>query len=267
MSYRTLKVAKADGVARVELNRPERLNTINLEVLDEFRAVFENLRNDADVKIVVLTGAEVEGRRPAFSAGADVVTLGFDASPPPSKAIELSRKGQEVFNMVENFEKPVIARVNGFALGGGCELAAACDFIVAAEDAEFGQPEISLGIIPGWGGTQRLPRRIGASAALNLILTGDRIPAREAEHIGLVNKVAPREQLDVAVAELVKKLMSKSQFTLGMAKKAVRQGLKTSLEEGLQLEAQTFAVCLASEDAKEGITAFKEKRPPSFKGK
>lgn len=266
MSYRAIKVAKADGVARVELNRPEKLNTINLEVLDDLRAAFETIREDPDSKVVIVTGSELEGKRPAFSAGADIVTIGFDAFPPPDKAVELSRKGQEVFNLIENFEKPVIARVNGFALGGGCELAAACDFVIAAEDAEFGQPEIILGIIPGWGGTQRLPRRIGANAALNLVLTGDRIPAREAERLGLADKVVPRDQLDAAVTDFARRLTSKSPLTLRMAKRAVRYASKSPLDEGLELESQTFALCLASEDAKEGITAFKEKRPPRFKG-
>jgi enoyl-CoA hydratase len=157
--------------------------------------------------------------------------------------------------------------VNGFCLGGGCEIALACDFIVAAEDAEFGQPEINLGIIPGWGGTQRLPRRVGVSKALEIILTGERINAKEAERIGLADRVVPRDKLEEAVLDLAKKIISKSPLAIKIAKSTTRKALETNLETGLLREAQAFAVCFSTEDAKEGLTAFRERRKPEFKGK
>jgi len=180
---------------------------------------------------------------------------------------EISRKGQTMLDMLEDLDKTVIAMVNGFCLGGGCEIALACDFIVATEDAEFGQPEINLGIIPGWGGTQRLPRRVGLNKALELILTGERINAKEAERIGLANKVVPREKLEETVLDLAKKILSKSPLAIKIARNTTRKALETSLETGLIREAQAFTICFSTEDAKEGLAAFKERRTPEYKGK
>jgi len=251
---------KKENVAWITLNRPEVLNAQNDTLRTELIKAFEEARDDNELHMIVLTGA---GDR-AFSAGADISEF-------PSRVLMdviKQRKGtKRASDLIREIPKPVIAMVNGLALGGGCELAMACDIIIAAENAQFGQPEISVGIIPGAGGTQILPRLVGEKKAKELIFTGDFISAEEALRLGLVNKVVPREKLKEAVDELITKLKSKSPVILQFAKLAVNKSLETPLSVGLAAEADLSAMCFGTEDQKEGARAFLEKRKPQYKGK
>ncbi len=261
MAYDTLIVEKReDGIAVVTINRPKVLNALNATVIDELEKCFTELKDDPQVKAVILTGAGDK----AFVAGADISGL-VELNPLQGK--EFAERGQRVFNLIENLGKPVIAAINGYALGGGCELAMACTLRVASEKAKLGQPEVNLGIIPGYGGTQRLPRLVGKGRAMELILTGRMVDAQEAYQIGLVNKVVPHEKLMDEAIELAKTIMSKGPLAVKYAMEAVNRGLEVSLEEGLRIEADLFGICCATEDKTEGTKAFLEKRKPNFQGR
>lgn len=267
MKYKTIVVEEKDQIAKITLNRPEKLNAVSPELIAEVKDALESLRK-SEARVVIITGGEMEGKRKMFSAGADLTKSGIDPFSPKTDTIRASStRGQDMCNTIENYEKPIIAMVNGLALGGGCEILLACDMVVASETAEIGQPEISLGIIPGWGGTQRLPRKVSPSKAKQMILTGERIPAREAEKIGLVDIVAPPEKLEEVTMELAKKLLSKSPIILKLAKRAINQGLETNLKNGMKIENDAFVECFSTEDVREGMQAFLEKREPKFKGK
>ncbi len=260
MEFQNILFEIKDKVAIVKINRPKKLNALNEATLKELSEVFTEIKNNEDVYVAVLTG---EGEK-AFVAGADINELNrLDAI----SAKKFAEFGQAVFNLIENLGKPVIAAVNGFALGGGCELALACHFRIASENAKFGQPEVNLGIIPGYGGTQRLARQINSGRATQLILTGEMIDAEEAFRIGLVNKVyKPEELLDNAL-EIAKIIATKGQIAISYALQAIVASNNLSISEGLKLEATLFSLTTETEDFKEGTSAFLEKRKPNFKGK
>ncbi|MCS7122037.1 MAG: enoyl-CoA hydratase/isomerase family protein [Archaeoglobaceae archaeon] len=253
----TVEIRKDDGVLWVKLKRPEALNSINEEIVEGLKKAVELVKKEKDVRVMVITG---EGR--AFCAGADVKMFSKMNAYEARKIIEELGKTLEE---IEDLEIPVVAAVNGLALGGGCEIAMACDIIIASDKAVFGQPEINLGIIPGAGGTQRLARIVGWKKAMELCLTGDRIDAREAEKLGLVNKVVEHEKLFDEVRKFAEKLKSKSPTALMLAKQAVNRGFKISLKDGISYERDLFALSFASDDAREGINAFVEKREAKFK--
>jgi enoyl-CoA hydratase/carnithine racemase len=251
---------KKNGIAYVTVNRPKVLNALNTPTWKDLRTAFEDARDDATVRGVILSGA---GNK-AFVAGADIGELaqasGFEAE-------QSSRFGQEVLDLVENLGKPVIAAVNGFALGGGCETAMACTVRLAVETAKFGQPEVTLGLVPGGGGTQRLPRLVGKGRALQLILSGDMITAQEAYRIGLVNEIVPAAELIARAEAILKKIAANAPIAVKLGLEAVNKGMETSQDEGLLLEASYFGLCAATEDKKEGTSAFLEKRVPQFHGR
>lgn len=260
MDYKNLILEKEENAAVVYINRPEKLNALNRELLNELKNIFKELEKDDEVYCIILTG---KGEK-AFVAGADISELN-KLNAATGKAF--AENGQEIFNIIQNFDKPVIAAVNGFALGGGCELSLACHIRLASENAKFSQPEINLGIIPGFGGTQRLPRLINSGRALEYILTGDMIDSQEALRIGLVNKVYPQSELLTKAKELASKISSKGQQIVMMAMKAINFSGQLSLKEGLNYEASLFAICCGTEDFKEGTNAFLEKRKPKFQNK
>ncbi len=251
---------KKGATAYVTLNRAKVLNALNKATITELSEVFEDARDDAAVRGVILTGA---GDR-AFAAGADIGEMANDT---PADAEDKTRHGQRLTKIIENLGKPVIAAVNGFALGGGCELAMACTIRLAAETAKFGQPEVTIGIIPGFGGTQRLPRLVGKGQALQLILTGDMIDAHEAHRIGLVNEIVPSANLIARAEAILNKINANAPVAVKLAIDAANRGLDVSLAEGLNIEASLFAQCFATEDRKEGTEAFCEKRKPKFQGR
>jgi enoyl-CoA hydratase/3-hydroxyacyl-CoA dehydrogenase len=259
-AYETIKVERDPTALWIILNRPQRLNTFNDVLLEELADMLETADKDPSVKCVVITG---EGDR-AFSAGADVTMF---PKATPVKAEEFSRAGQKTFGKVEEMTKPVIAAINGFALGGGLELALACDFRVAAEHAELGSPEITLGLIPGWGGTQRLVRMIGLGRAKELLMLGNRIKADEALRIGLLHKVVHYDQLRQEVGELAKKLSEGPPIAMKYAKYAANYGTQVPLEVGLRLEAALMGLAFSTEDLKEGVEALMSRRKAEFKGK
>lgn len=258
MNYQNLLIEIKDKIAIVTINRPDKLNALNSQTMGELKSTFTELNNTDDVYIVILTGS---GEK-AFVAGADISELNkLDMI----SGKEFSEKGQDVFNTIENLNKPVIAAVNGFALGGGCEIALACHIRFASENAKFGQPEVNLGIIPGYGGTQRLTRLINSGRAMEYILTGDMIDANEAYRIGLVNHVYPLNELMNKSIEVAKKIISKGQNAVRLTIKAVNIVDEVSSGEGQSYEASLFALCCGTEDFKEGTSAFLEKRKPAFK--
>jgi enoyl-CoA hydratase len=260
MNYKNLLFEMKNKIAFVTINRPDKLNALNNETLNELKTCFENIRSNDDVNVVILTGA---GEK-AFVAGADISELNkLDYATGKTFA----EFGQGVFNQIENLNKPVIAAVNGFALGGGCELAMACHIRLASEKAKFGQPEVNLGIIPGYGGTQRLSRLINTGRAAELILTGDIIDASEALRIGLVNKVYKPEELITKAVELADKISSKGQIAVELSLQAIAASNNLSCTEGLKYETELFGKCCSTEDFKEGTSAFLEKRKPEFKKK
>jgi len=260
VSYQTLLLDIKDNIAVVTLNRPDKLNALNEQTINDLDSIFEELKENELVYVVVLTGS---GEK-AFVAGADIKELNkLDMI----SAKEFAEKGQAVFNKIDKFDKPVIAAVNGFALGGGCELALACHIRLASDNAKFGQPEVNLGIIPGYGGSQRLARLINTGRAMEYILTADMISADEAYRIGLVNKVYTQNELLDKAIEMAKKITMKGQQAIRMAVKAVKAVDQMSLKEGQNLEASLFALCCGTEDFKEGTSAFLEKRKPEFKNK
>ena len=251
---------KKDSIAYVTLNRPKVLNALNKKTWADLRTAFESARDDAAVRGVILTGAGDK----AFIAGADISEL---ASVSAVEAEESSTFGQEVLNLVENLGKPVIAAINGFALGGGCETAMACTIRVASEHAKFGQPEVKLGLIPGGGGTQRMPRLVGKGRALQIILSGEIISAQEAYRIGLVNEVVPAADVITRAEAILKQIFSNAPIAVKYSLEAVNKGLETSVAEGLSLEASLFGLCAGTEDKREGTQAFLQKRAPQFQGR
>jgi len=251
---------KKDSVAYVTVNRPKVLNALNTPTWSDLRKAFEDARDDAAIRGVILTGAGDK----AFIAGADISELAQVAA---FEAERSSRFGQGVLDLIENLGKPVIAAVNGFALGGGCETAMACTIRIAVESAKFGQPEVMLGLVPGGGGTQRLPRLVGKGRALQLILSGEMITAQEAYRIGLVNEIVPAADLIQRAEAILTKIASNAPIAVKFALEAANKGMETSQSEGLLLEASYFGLCAATEDKKEGTTAFLEKRAPQFRGR
>jgi len=260
MEYQTISLDTRDRIAYVTINRPDKLNVLNHQVMSELKDAFTKIKSDTSIDTVILTGS---GEK-AFVAGADIKEL--DQLNMLSGK-EFSEQGQEIFNLIENLGKPVIAAVNGYALGGGCELALACHIRIASENAKFGQPEVNLGIIPGYGGTQRLSRIIGKGRAMEMILTGNQIDAQEAYRIGLVNKVVPLGELVPTAEALAKTIISKGQVAIRMALKAVNASMETTQSGGQHLEATLFGICCGTEDFKEGTSAFLEKRKAEFKSR
>ena len=260
MPYENLKFEKRDQIAFVTIDRQKVLNALNMAVMSELREVFTAIKDDAEVRVAILTGA---GEK-AFVAGADIGELNKNN---PIEAKAYTHKGQAVLDLIEHLGKPVIAAINGFALGGGCELAMACTFRIASENAKLGQPEVKLGIIPGYGGSQRLPRLVGKGWAMQNLLTGDMVSAQEAHRIGLVNEITLPSNLLTRAEEIAKKIIANAPLAVQYTMEAVNHGMEMPLNEGLFLEATLFSVACATEDKKEGTTAFLEKRPAQFKGK
>jgi enoyl-CoA hydratase/carnithine racemase len=260
MSFENIKFEKMGAIAYVTVNRPKVLNALNMATMEELRRAFTAVKDDVEVRVVLLTGT---GEK-AFVAGADIGELSKHNA---VSAKEYTHKGQSVLDLIENLGKPVIACINGFALGGGCELAMACTMRLAAENAKLGQPEVKLGIIPGYGGTQRLPRLIGKGLAMQQLLTGEMITAQEAYRIGLVNEVVPQAELIARAEAIAQKIIANAPLAVQYAMEAVHKGMEMTLQEGLYLEAALFGVCCATEDKNEGTKAFLEKRAAQFKGK
>jgi enoyl-CoA hydratase len=260
MAYETLLYEKRNGIGYVTVNRPAKLNALNRQVMEELLDCFQALARDDEVRAAIVTGA---GEK-AFIAGADINEL---AAQSPVGGKEMSLRGQKLLDFIENLGKPVIAAINGYALGGGCELAMACTLRVASENARLGQPEVKLGIIPGYAGTQRLPRLVGKGRALEITLTGEPITAQEAYRIGLVNQVVPQQELMAAAENLAQKIVALAPLAIKFALEAVNHGLQMSEAEGQFLEATLFGLCCTTADMKEGTRAFLEKRPPKFTGK
>ena len=251
---------KKDAIAYVTLNRPKVLNALNQRTWQDLRAAFEDARDDATVRGVILTGAGDK----AFIAGADIGEIAHITAVDAERS---SRYGQDVLTLIENLGKPVIAAVNGFALGGGCETAMACTIRVASEHARFGQPEVTLGIIPGGGGTQRLPRLVGKGRALQIILSGAMMTAQEAYRIGLVNEVVPATDLIPRAEAILKQIFANAPVAIRFSLEAVNRGMETSQAEGMALEASLFGLCAGTEDKNEGTQAFLQKRPAKFTGR
>jgi enoyl-CoA hydratase len=256
----TLIVATNDGICTVTINRPDKLNALNAQVMSELDALFEALAADPQVKGVIVTGAGDK----AFVAGADIAELKAQS---PVEGKQHTLRGQRVLERIESLGKPVIAAINGFALGGGCEIALACHLRIASVNAKLGTPEVKLGIMCGYGGTQRLPRLVGRGRALELLLTGEMIDAAEALRIGLVNKVVPHERLLPEAEATLRKMLVNGPLSLRFTLEAVRAGHELPLPQGLLLEATLFGLICASEDKSEGTSAFLEKRPAKFQGK
>ncbi len=258
MEYKNILLIEDGQVAVVTVNRPQALNALNEETMTELKECFNMLGQKETIRAIVLTGA---GEK-AFVAGADI---SYMAKMNPIEARQWAKYGHEVFNLIANLPKPVIAAVNGFALGGGCEIAMACDIRIAADNAKFGQPEINLGIIPGFAGTQRLTRLVGKGMAKLLIYTGDMIDASQALSIGLVEKVVPKEELMKAALELANKIASKPVAPIVFAKELINACDEVGQKAGEVLEGECFGMCFATEDQKEGMDAFLNKRKPNFK--
>jgi len=257
LALETVTYEKKGAIAYVTLNRPKVLNALNKTALADLRAAFEDARDDSSLHGVILTGAGDK----SFIAGADINEVATDT---PVQAEEKTRRGQDLMDLIENLGKPVVAAINGFALGGGCEAALACTIRLAAETAKFGLPEVKLGIIPGYGGTQRLPRLVGKGVALQLILSGAMIDAQEAYRIGLVNEVVPNAELIGRAEAILNQIGANAPLSVRYALEAVNKGMETSLVEGLVLESTFVAICTSTEDKKEGTSAFLEKRPAKF---
>jgi len=257
--YETITVEKRGAVAVLTINRPDKLNALNRRVHQEGVAALDELKHDDSVRVVVLTGS---GEK-AFIAGADIKE--FQDQTPVTQRDLFHEK--TLFNSIDTFPKPVIAMINGFCLGGGNELALACDLRICSENAKFSQPEINLGLIPGGGGTQRLTRLLGEGRAMEIMLSGDIIDAQTAYNFGLVNHVHPAAELEGKTIELANKIAEKAPIALQLAKEAVKFASRSNLDEGLRREVDLFALCFSTEDKKEGVAAFLEKRKPVFKGK
>jgi enoyl-CoA hydratase len=258
-TYETLLVEQRERVAIITINRPDKRNALNIKTREEGAAALDELRADGGVRVVVITGAGDK----AFIAGADIGEFAGRTAVTQRDVMT----GRSLFTAIDTFPKPVIAMINGYCLGGGCELAMACDLRIASERASFGQPEINLGIIPGGGGTQRLTHLVGEGKAMELILTGEIIDAQVAHAIGLVNMVVPHEELAAKTLEIANRIAEKSPVALRLAKEAVKTAARSTLDEGLRREIDLFALCFSSADKDEGVTAFLEKRKPEFKGR
>lgn len=260
MSYQNLILERENDIAILYVNRPKYLNALNAQTLEEISAAVDEVRQDAEIKVLIITGAGDK----SFVAGADI---NFMLPLSPAEGRYFSDMGEKVFRKLELMEKPVIAAVNGFALGGGCELAMACDVRLAADNALFGQPEVGLGIIPGFGGTQRLPRLIGEGRAKELTYTADNIKADEAFRIGLVNHIYPAAELMDQARKMAKRMASKAPLAVGYAKFAIGKGMQVDIDTAMSIESDMFGMCCATEDKNEGLGAFVEKRKPQFKNK
>jgi enoyl-CoA hydratase len=258
-SYETLLFEKRDRVGIITINRPDKRNALNIKTREEGAALLDELRNDTSVAVVVITGAGDK----AFIAGADIAEFAGRTAIMQRDVMT----ARSLFTAIDTFPKPIIAMINGYCLGGGCELALACDIRIASETASFGQPEINLGIIPGGGGTQRLTRLVGEGKAMEMILTGEIIDAKSAYAIGLVNHIFPADQLQAKTIEIANRIAEKSPIALSLAKEAVKLASRSTLDEGLRREVDLFALCFSTEDKNEGVSAFLEKRKPEFKGK
>ena len=245
-------------IAVVSINRPKALNALNTETVQEINECFKEIQNRKDIKVVILTGA---GEK-SFVAGADIAQM---SNMTPKEAREMSLNAYEAFSRIENCPQVVIAAVNGFALGGGCEIAMSCDIRIAADTAKFGQPEVGLGIIPGFGGTQRLPRLVGKGRAKELIFTAETIDANEAYRIGLVNKVVPKEELMDTCKKMAQRILKNGSLAITLAKQAINLGVEMDLNSGIQLESNQFGLAFSSQDQKEGMNAFLEKRKAELK--
>jgi enoyl-CoA hydratase len=260
MKLSNIKMDIEKSVAYVTINRPEKLNALNAETITELYQVFKNLKQDDEVLVIVVKGS---GEK-AFVAGADISEINHHDD---ISGRIFALRGQKVFRYIEKMNKPVIAAIGGYTLGGGCELAMACHLRIASEKAKFGQPEINLGLIPGYGGTQRLPRLIGRTRALHLLLSGENIDANTAYEFGLVNEIVPDEKFEERVAELAQNLANKAPIAIKYILQSVTDGQDMNLDAGLNLEAELFGNLCGTEDMKEGTSAFLEKRKPVFKGK
>jgi len=260
MSYKYLLLEKEDGLGILYINRPEAMNALNEELLQELGTAVDDIGNDDEIQVLIITGA---GDR-SFVAGADIKQMQpFNAV----KGRSFGQLGQNVFRKIEVMAKPVIAAVNGFALGGGCELAMAADMRLASEKARFGQPEVGLGITPGFGGTQRLPRLVGEGRAKELIFTGEVISAEEAYRIGLVNHIYPAETLLDEAKKLARKIMANAPLAVQFSKAAINQGMQTDIETAMGIEADLFGLCFSTDDQKTGMEAFLKKEKPQFAGR
>ena len=257
-TYENLLLNLQEGILTITINRADKMNALNIDTVREIKAAMQQVYDDATIKGAIITGAGAK----AFVAGADIAEI---AELSEVNARNFAERGQEVFNMIEQCNKPVIAAVNGFALGGGCELAMACHMRIATTNAKFGQPEVNLGLIPGYGGTQRLPLLIGRGKAMELMMTGDMISADEAKALGLVNHVVAPEELLSTCEGILQKIMGKAPLAIGLVIECVNAVFDKD-ENGFQTEANSFARCCASEDFVEGTNAFLEKRKPAFKG-
>ncbi len=260
MEFNNLLLEVKDGLAVLTINRPDKLNALNNEVMKEIKAAFEHIRENDEVKAVIVTGA---GEK-AFVAGADITEI---HTLDETSGTYFAQVGHDIFTLIEKLPKPVIAAVNGFALGGGCELAMACHIRLASENARFGQPEVSLGITPGYGGTQRLPRLVGKGRALEMVMTGNMVSADQAQSIGLVNHVYAADELMAKAEEMARTIMSKGPAAVAMCIRLVNEGLDLPLDEAKAHEAKLFGEICATGDMKEGTAAFMEKRKPNFTGK
>src|SRR5205809_1047131 len=259
-TFDNIRFDRKDQIAYVTIDRPKVLNALNMATMGELVTIFTQLKDDREVRVVILTGA---GEK-SFVAGADIGELQKNN---PVEAKEYTHRGQAVLNLIENLGKPVIACINGFALGGGCEMALACTMRLASENAKLGQPEVKLGIIPGYGGTQRLPRLVGKGIAMQLLLTGEMITAQEAYRIGLVNEVVAPADLISRAEAIAQKIIANGPLAVQYTMEAENKGMETPLAEGLYLEAVLFGAACATEDKREGTSAFMEKRQAQFKGK
>jgi len=260
MAFENLLYEKRNGIGYVAVNRPEKLNALNRKTMDELHDCFQEIERDDEVRAVILTGA---GEK-AFVGGADINELAVQT---PVEGKELSRRGQKILDLIEQLGKPVIAAVNGYALGGGCELALACTIRIASENARLGQPEVKLGLIPGYAGTQRLPRLVGRGRALEMVLSGEPVSAAEAYRIGLVNQVVPAQDLMATAEKLAQKILANAPLAVKFALEAVNHGLEMTQAEGQFLEANLFGLCCTTADMQEGTRAFLEKRLARFTGK
>jgi enoyl-CoA hydratase len=259
-AFENILFEKKGAIAYVTVNRPKVLNALNMATMEELRTAFHAIKADKEVRVVIFTGA---GEK-AFIAGADIGEL---AKHDAIQGKEYTHRGQSVLNLIENLGKPVIACINGFALGGGCEMAMACTMRLASDNAKLGQPEVKLGIIPGYGGTQRLARLVGKGIAQQLVLTGEMITAAEAHRIGLVNEVVPQSELIARAEAIAQKIIANAPLAVQYAMEAINKGMEMTLQEGLAFEASLFGVCCATEDKNEGTKAFLEKRQAQFQGK
>lgn len=256
MNYKNILTEIRDNIGIIKINRPQQLNALNIQTIHELNDLIHLWSKDDKIKVLIITG---EGK--SFVAGADIAEM---KDMTKQQAIDFSEMGQKVFSLIESQEKPVIACVNGFALGGGCELAMACDIKVASDRAKFGQPEVNLGVIPGFAGTQRLARMVGAAKAKELILTGEIIDAQTALSIGLVNQVVPHDNLLDQTFKMAQKIASKGPTAVRLAKKVISRGIETDFATGSSFEVEAFGECFASGEAKEGMSAFLEKRKPEW---